>query len=404
MANLMTVEVVSPEQVLYSGEATMVITRTLGGGEIAFQPGHAAFLGALTENHTRVFLADGTVEDIAVHGGFVEVSNNKVSILSDAAELGSQIDIERARAAKERAEDRLRHEHDAEALSALGRAHARLRAAGDQRLTACIRSVGARHRGVVGDRGGDGRAARRRGRADGGRRPPAGPARGARRAPRRHRGARRRSRTDDGQAAVAARIADPERPIDLVVNNAGFGTNGAFHELDADRLAGEIELNVAALTRLSHAALRRDDPARPRLVAQRVERGQLPAGAAARGVRGHEGVRDEPDREPARGGQAGRRARDRAVPRVDQDRVPAGQQHPAVRRPVPGVRVDEPRGRWPPPACATWWPTRRCRSQACSTGRWRSSRTPSRGPRRNGLSARVRRCVTNWWSDPYRHV
>ena len=130
MANLMTVEVVSPEQVLYSGEATMVITRTLGGGEIAFQPGHAAFLGALTENHTRVFLADGTVEDIAVHGGFVEVSNNKVSILSDAAELGSAIDIERARVAKERAEDRLRHEHDAEALSALGRAHARLRAAG----------------------------------------------------------------------------------------------------------------------------------------------------------------------------------------------------------------------------------------------------------------------------------
>jgi F-type H+-transporting ATPase subunit epsilon len=130
MAATMTVEVVSPESVLYSGEATMVITRTLGGGEIAFQAGHAPFLGALQENHTRVVLADGNVEDIAVHGGFVEVSNNKVSILSDAAELGSRIDVERARRAKERAEDRLRHEHDAEAVSALGRAHARLRAAG----------------------------------------------------------------------------------------------------------------------------------------------------------------------------------------------------------------------------------------------------------------------------------
>jgi uncharacterized protein len=61
--------------------------------------------------------------------------------------------------------------------------------------------------------------------------------------------------TDDGQAAVAARIADRKHPIDLVVNNAGFGTNGSFHELDADRLADEVELNVAALTRLSHAAL-----------------------------------------------------------------------------------------------------------------------------------------------------
>ncbi len=61
--------------------------------------------------------------------------------------------------------------------------------------------------------------------------------------------------TRDGQDAVAARIADGERPVDLVVNNAGFGTSGAFHELDADRLADEVELNVAALTRLSHAAL-----------------------------------------------------------------------------------------------------------------------------------------------------
>lgn len=130
MAATMTVEVVSPESILYSGEATMIITRTLGGGEIAFQAGHAPFLGALLENHTRLFLADGSIEDIAVHGGFVEVSNNKVSILSDTAELGSKIDVERARRAKERAEDRLRHEHDAEAVSALGRAHARLRAAG----------------------------------------------------------------------------------------------------------------------------------------------------------------------------------------------------------------------------------------------------------------------------------
>ncbi|HWL42800.1 MAG TPA: ATP synthase F1 subunit epsilon [Ilumatobacter sp.] len=130
MADPLTVEVVSPEVVLYSGQATMVITRTLGGGEIAFQAGHAPFLGALAENHTRVFLVDGTTEDIAVHGGFVEVSANKVSILSDTAELASQIDIERARAAKERAEAQLRSGHDAEALSALSRANARLTATG----------------------------------------------------------------------------------------------------------------------------------------------------------------------------------------------------------------------------------------------------------------------------------
>lgn len=58
-----------------------------------------------------------------------------------------------------------------------------------------------------------------------------------------------------GQDAVADRIGDPERPIDLVVNSAGFGTNGAVAELNIDRLSSEIELNVTALTRLSHAAV-----------------------------------------------------------------------------------------------------------------------------------------------------
>jgi short-subunit dehydrogenase len=61
--------------------------------------------------------------------------------------------------------------------------------------------------------------------------------------------------TPEGQAVTAERIASDDRPIDLVVNNAGFGTSGVFHELDVDRLAGEVELNVKALTVLSHAAL-----------------------------------------------------------------------------------------------------------------------------------------------------
>jgi F-type H+-transporting ATPase subunit epsilon len=127
----MQVELVSPEKVVYSGEATQVITRTLGGGEIAFLPGHAPFLGALTENHTRITLADGSQLDVAVHGGFVQVGNNKVSILSDIAELGDQIDRTRATAAKERAEAALRGtEPDPEAEAALSRANARLNASG----------------------------------------------------------------------------------------------------------------------------------------------------------------------------------------------------------------------------------------------------------------------------------
>ena len=126
----MQVEIVSPEKVLFSGEATQVITRTVGGGEIAFLPGHAPFLGALIENHTRIYLADGTILDVAVHGGFVQVADNKVSLLSDVAELGHEVDIARARAAKEAAEEHLAREHSAEMAAALQRAHARLNAAG----------------------------------------------------------------------------------------------------------------------------------------------------------------------------------------------------------------------------------------------------------------------------------
>lgn len=60
--------------------------------------------------------------------------------------------------------------------------------------------------------------------------------------------------TTDGVAAVEDRLASGS--YDLVVNNAGFGTSGSFHTLDPDRLDREIALNVRALTRLSHAALR----------------------------------------------------------------------------------------------------------------------------------------------------
>jgi short-subunit dehydrogenase len=56
---------------------------------------------------------------------------------------------------------------------------------------------------------------------------------------------------------VAARVADVEAPVDLLVNNAGFGTFGSFWELPIDRELAEIDTNVSALVRLTHAALAR---------------------------------------------------------------------------------------------------------------------------------------------------
>lgn len=126
----MKVEVVSPERVLFSGVATQLITRTESGGEIAFLPGHTSFLGVLTENHTRIFLEDGRVQSVAVHGGFVEASGGHVTLLSDNAELAEDIDVARARAAKERAESAMQSEHEASVAADLRRADARISATG----------------------------------------------------------------------------------------------------------------------------------------------------------------------------------------------------------------------------------------------------------------------------------
>ena len=131
----MQVELVSPERILWSGQAEMVIARTLGGGDIAFLPGHAPFVGALGTGILTIRPSGGGQDEkVACHGGFVEVSgsagSSTVTILSDVAELSSQIDVERARQAKEQAESRLRQDHDTEAEAALRRAHVRLEAAG----------------------------------------------------------------------------------------------------------------------------------------------------------------------------------------------------------------------------------------------------------------------------------
>jgi F-type H+-transporting ATPase subunit epsilon len=123
------VELVSPERILYSGEAEMVVCRTIGGGEIAFLSGHEPFLAALEIATVRIKTTGGDYEVAAVHGGFVHVSDDKVIVLSDVAELASQIDTDRARKAKERAEERQRREDDTEAEAALRRAHVRLEVA-----------------------------------------------------------------------------------------------------------------------------------------------------------------------------------------------------------------------------------------------------------------------------------
>ncbi len=125
----MQVELVSPERRVFEGEADLVIARTTDG-EIGFQQGHEPFVGILVPSVVRIALAEGEVQHIAVHSGFVEVSGDHVTVLSDVAELAENIDAARARAALERAEEALRADSDDEnAKAALRRARARIAAA-----------------------------------------------------------------------------------------------------------------------------------------------------------------------------------------------------------------------------------------------------------------------------------
>lgn len=127
----LAVQVVSPERILWAGDAEMVIARTVDGGELAFMTGHAPFVGALETSRLTVRSNEGGDQLIAVHGGFVEVSHDQVSILSDVAETADLIEVERARAAMTAAQEALRvTPDDRDAVSALRRAEVRLEVAG----------------------------------------------------------------------------------------------------------------------------------------------------------------------------------------------------------------------------------------------------------------------------------
>jgi F-type H+-transporting ATPase subunit epsilon len=119
------VEVVSPERILWSGEAEMVVART-SEGDIAFLTGHAPFIGALGIGAVTVEETGGRQTKIAVHGGFVEVSNNRVTLLSDVAELATDIDRARAQVARDAADAAFRSDPSPENDAALRRANLRL--------------------------------------------------------------------------------------------------------------------------------------------------------------------------------------------------------------------------------------------------------------------------------------
>jgi F-type H+-transporting ATPase subunit epsilon len=93
-----TASLVTPERTLLEREVQAVFLRT-DTGDSAYLAGHTPLIGALVPGLVRFQHEDGTEERAAVHGGFVQVTGEGVTILAPVAELAEDIDIDRARLA-----------------------------------------------------------------------------------------------------------------------------------------------------------------------------------------------------------------------------------------------------------------------------------------------------------------
>ncbi len=91
---------VTPERTLLEEQVQTVFLRT-DGGDSAYMPGHTPLIGAIVPGLVRFQLEDGTEERAAVHGGFVQVEGDHVTVLAPIAERAEDIDVDRARRALE---------------------------------------------------------------------------------------------------------------------------------------------------------------------------------------------------------------------------------------------------------------------------------------------------------------
>ena len=123
------VHLVAVERELWTGKAQMVVARTVDG-DIGVMAGHSPLLAQLREGFAaRIIESNGNVLGVAVHGGFLSVTKDGVSILAEDAQLSDEIDVTKARSAYEAAKAMGGDSADSEA--ALRRAQAQLLATGN---------------------------------------------------------------------------------------------------------------------------------------------------------------------------------------------------------------------------------------------------------------------------------
>jgi F-type H+-transporting ATPase subunit epsilon len=135
MADTFVLEVATPERLVISEPATEAQIPAQNG-YIGVLPGHAPLLSQLGVGYAT-YVSGGRTQYVAISGGFVEILPEKVRVLAETVERAEEIDVQRAQAAFERAQQQLADPHvevdPALALSAMKRAQARLDAAAQNR-------------------------------------------------------------------------------------------------------------------------------------------------------------------------------------------------------------------------------------------------------------------------------
>ncbi len=106
MSKKLNLKIITPQKILVEEQVDAVYSKSIEG-EFGILPGHIPYMTDLAIGVTE-YIADNKKEFVSTMGGVIQVKDNTVTILSDTAELGEEINVPRARTAKERAEVKLR--------------------------------------------------------------------------------------------------------------------------------------------------------------------------------------------------------------------------------------------------------------------------------------------------------
>ena len=131
MADTLQIEIVTPERLLVTDQATEVQVPGLSG-YLGVLPGHAPLITELRSGEFSYRRPDGSIHRLAIHWGFAEVLPDKVTVLAERAEKASEIDVEGAKRQREMGEEQLKdpNSNKEEALRLIERAKTRLEVAG----------------------------------------------------------------------------------------------------------------------------------------------------------------------------------------------------------------------------------------------------------------------------------